>query len=313
MVQVSSTQGKHRHGGRQFVYHMMMAGVLLAPAGCGGKVAPDAPLAWWHDLEGGVVASQRPPPPGAHDPYPKIATVPAKPAPTELATRQRIADSLAAERDQTNAQAALNLAPTTTPARPAPATPPSKAEPTGSRMTVDAVTPAAPLPPAAPVAPVAPLTQRSAATPPALDAVPQPAAAIVPGELPAVPANPPALPAVEGYRVPAAPPSTPAVVPAPAPVVNGVQIAFTPGSSTLPPSAPLTLRTFALAHRGVPLAVVGHGENVRPDADAQGRSLALALKRAQAIAVSLGEAGVPAANLRLSAEAAGSGGLARLN
>jgi len=287
---------------------MMMVGVLLAPAGCGGKVAPDAPLAWWHDLEGGIVASQRPPPPGEHDPYPKIATVPAKPAPTELATRQRIADSLAAERDRTKAQAALNLVPTTTPARPPPATPPSKAEPTASTMTIDAVTPA-PLP-AAPVAPVAPAAQ---AAPPALDAVPQPAAAIVPGELPAVPANPPALPAVEGYRVPAAPPPTPAVVLAPAPVVNGVQIAFTPGSSTLPPSAPLTLRTFALAHRGVPLAVVGHGENVRPDADAQGRSLALALKRAQAIAVSLGEAGVPAANLRLSAEAAGSGGLARLN
>ncbi len=305
MVRVSYMQGRHRRGWDQYLCHMTMSGMLLTLSACGGKVAPDAPLDWWHSLEGGVIAGQRPPPPGASDPYPNLATVPAKPVPTDLATRQRIADSLAAQRDRTKAQAALDPLPTAASVRPPPpASPPAASTPAASppklgpdvsRMTVDAVTP----PPATPT--------------PSLDTVPKPVAAAVSGELPLVPQEPPALPTVEGYRTPVAPPATPAVAAAPAPVVNGVQIAFTPGSSTLPPSASLTLRTFALAHRGVALAVVGHGENVRPDADAQGRSLELALKRAQAIAASLGEAGVPAVNLRLSAEAAGPGGLARLN
>ncbi len=290
---------------------MIIIGLLLTLAGCGGKLAPDAPLAWWHDLEGGVIASQRPPPPGANDPYPNLATVPAKPVPTELATRQRIADSLAAQRDQAKAQAALDPLPTTAPARsPAAAPPVPKVDPNASKMTVDAVTPAPP-PPTPPVA--APVTPAVAVSTPSLDTVPQPPAAPVSGALPPIPQDPPALPAVEGYRTPAAPPATPALAPAPAPVVNGVQVAFSPGSSALPPSASLTLRNFAIAHRGVRLAVVGHGESTRADVDAQGRSLELALQRAQAIAVSLGQAGVPPANLRLSAEASGTGGLARLD
>ncbi len=318
--------------------------------GCGGKAVLDGPVDWWHSLEGGVIAGQRPPPPGVNDPYPNLATVPDKPVPTDLAIRQRIADGLAAQRDQTKAQAALDPIAPTAAIRPTPPASLPKTDPNVSRMTVDAVTPAPAQPvatapaqpvatapaqpvataPAQPVAtapaqPVAPAPAQPVATAPAqpvatapsavaaLDTVPQPAAAAVPGALPDVPREPPPLPAVEGYRTPVPPPATPAAAPAPAPVVNGVQIAFTPGSSTLPPSAPLNLRNFALAHRGVALAVIGHGENAQPNMDAQARALELALKRARAIAASLGQAGVPAANLRLSAEASGTGGLARLN
>ena len=313
---------------------------MLLLAGCDTKVAPDAPLTWWHDLEGGTVANQRPPPPGVNDPYPNVATVPARPVPTDLLSRQRIADSLAAQRDQAEAQAAgdpLSVKPLT----PAPPRPPPKVDLNASTETLDAVTPPpAPVgPPPAPVGPrpapvaavaapaapppasaaaaPAPVTQKAvtaAAVPvPAIGSVAQPAAAVASGPVPPLAAAPPTLPAVEGYTPPLPPPVAAAAPPAAAPVANTVQVAFSPGSSTLPPSAPFNLRKFALQHKGVPVIVVGHGESVQPNADAQGQALELGLKRAQAIAASLTEAGIPAANLRLSADAAGTGGVARLN
>ncbi len=45
---------------------------LVAPlllARCGPAHDPlDTPIAWWHNLQGGVIAEQRPPPPGVDAP-----------------------------------------------------------------------------------------------------------------------------------------------------------------------------------------------------------------------------------------------------
>ena len=51
------------------------------------KLTLDQPMDWWHQLQGGSIASERPPPPGITDPYPNLARVPAKPVPTDAATR----------------------------------------------------------------------------------------------------------------------------------------------------------------------------------------------------------------------------------
>ena len=76
-----------------------MAPLLLAwLAGCSGGSPLDAPIAWWHQLEGGPIADQRPPPPGASDPFPNLGQIPKRPTPTDPNTRQNIADALSADR-----------------------------------------------------------------------------------------------------------------------------------------------------------------------------------------------------------------------
>lgn len=314
MVRVSAEEVRHRRWRRQGTACAFAA--LLMVAGCDAKIAPDAPVTWWHDLEGGKIASERPPPPGVNDPYPKIGTVPARPAPIDFPAQQRVADGLAAQRDRTQTQAALDPLPTKPSVPPPPA--PVKVDPNASKVTFDAAgpTPSTPTPPAP--TPPAPTPEKVAAvsptfTPAPIGSIPPPAAAIASGPLPELPQAVPTLPAVEGYTPPASPQVAPALPSPMTSAANTVQVAFSPGLAILPPSAPQNLRKFALMHKGASIAVVGHGETVQPDVDAQGRGLELGLKRAQAIAASLTQAGVPAACLRLSADAAGSGGAASLN
>src|SRR5689334_7609236 len=51
----------------------VVAGVL---AGCSSSSSMN-PVNWWHSAQGGKIAQQRPLPPGANEPYPKLSTVPA--------------------------------------------------------------------------------------------------------------------------------------------------------------------------------------------------------------------------------------------
>ncbi len=91
-------QGVFGQGRLGVVLVVLAAGVL---GGCGNqRVALDAPVQWWHDLEGGTIAQQRPPPPGIGQPYPKIGTVPARPVLPDIASRTGETDRLAAQREQ---------------------------------------------------------------------------------------------------------------------------------------------------------------------------------------------------------------------
>jgi outer membrane protein OmpA-like peptidoglycan-associated protein len=286
--------------------------LLSGLTGCGHTdiIRPEVDL--YHDLQGGVIAAQRPPPPGVNDPYPNLGTVPKRPAAADIAAEQRIADQLATQRDAAVAAAAAS--PIKVPA--APAIPkPAPPDPDANHVTVDA----APAPPAPVVAP----PPVSAPEVSAIDSVPPIATAVASGPLPALAGAPPAGPAGLGplFTPPAAAadgrPSKPAAAPAApvvAPAASGsvVSVVFTPGSATLPPSATLNLRRFALAHKGVPITITGHGEAVLHSPEAQSGALDLALRRAAAIAVPLAAAGVSAANLRLHAEAAGQGATASL-
>lgn len=290
-------------GTRQGAGLLACLAVAALLAGCrNGPVEAGVDL--FHDLEGGPIAAQRPPPPGVDDPYPNLGTIPVRPPAADVAAQGRVADQLAAQRDA--ARQAAAAAPLVAAPRPPPVPKPAAPDPNANSVTVDAAAappPPAPTPPPKPAGP-APLS-------PGIDSVPAVPASVASGPLPDFAAAPPARPA--GIAVPAAVVS----VAAPRQGVaakpdNGVAVVFTPGSAVLPPSAPLSLRSFALAHKGAAITVTGHGDSVLPSADAQARALQLALQRAQAIAASLATAGVSASNLRVRAEAAGAGGSATL-
>jgi hypothetical protein len=108
----------------------------LLLAGCGMSSPVDAPVSWWHQLQGGPIADLRPPPPGVNDPFPNLGQIPKKPVPTDATTRQNIADALSADRTVAERDAAM------APIVPAAAPPPPAAIP--------AATPAANAPARAP-------------------------------------------------------------------------------------------------------------------------------------------------------------------
>jgi outer membrane protein OmpA-like peptidoglycan-associated protein len=242
---------------------------LLALASCAQPSLN--PADWYHALEGGVVAEQRPPPPRVDAPYPNLGSVPARPAPIDAGARGVIGQGLVA--DRTNAQYAASQAPLPPPtpqARPvAPAPRPAGDEAAGASL------PAASAPPAAPVAaapapatkPIGPLgppqpalpnvpstpprraptqaVQASALPPPAV-AEPRPDigakadAPLVEGRpaepqssLPTVPTAPPPPPVLPGIVEQAAP--APAPRPAPPPVVAAAPVPApaAPGSAVL--------------------------------------------------------------------------------
>ena len=90
--------------------------LALLLAGCSSFPASMNPVSWWHDLQGGKIAEERPPPPGADQPYPNLASVPPKPEAPDRAALANIATALIA--DRTNAQHAAAAAPIADPSLP---------------------------------------------------------------------------------------------------------------------------------------------------------------------------------------------------
>jgi hypothetical protein len=121
----------------------------------------DQPIDWWHNLQGGAIADERPPPPGVGDPYPNLGTIPPKPTPTDAATRQALLAKLAGDRDRTDQLAVQDPIP----APGTPGGPPPKAVP-GAPPVVSH----GPEPAAAP----APMAQIAAADAPPLPPAPPP-------------------------------------------------------------------------------------------------------------------------------------------
>ncbi len=122
-----------------------------------------------------------------------------------------------------------------------------------------------------------------------------------------LPTAPPPLPDVPGLNLPATP-STPAPPPAavaaaPAPSQDSVPVAlgFLPGSAVLPPDEFTALQGIAAARGNANILAGGFGDN-----------LPLALARARRLADALTASGVPPADIRVTAMAAGSGGFVQL-
>jgi len=311
----------------------MLAVLLLG--GCTSLPPSINPVEWWHGLQGGKIAEQRPPPPGATDPDPNLATVPPKPDPSNPDMRARIADALIA--DRANAQYAASQAPLPDPSSPsasprlfgAGTAPPPRLSPAGGSGGDDQQ-PSASLNPAPSPPPPPPGPTASAAS----GAVPAPSRAPVgkvdsvplappstevpdPGALPPVPTNPPSppdLPGVAQATAPTPPAPTPPPVPGPLPVptVPPLAVAFVPGSAQLPPDQQDALKAFAATRGKFNVAVTGFGEATTSDPAAQEAALVLGQARAQAIATALMANGVPGNAVRTDALATGHGGVARL-
>ena len=200
----------------------MLCALLAGLAGCKGGGTIGAGEGLFHDLQGGAIAQQRPPPPGVNDPFPSLGSIPKRPPPPDILAEQRIADQLAAQRDQAEQAAAADPL---TPRAPPPALPkPAAPDPNANHVVVDAAAtpPPAPSKPAPPP-PAAPAAAPVASSIPTLASIPAVPAALVAGPLPSLAAAPPAAPIGLGLA-PAAPilaapgANPPAVVAAASPV-----------------------------------------------------------------------------------------------
>lgn len=309
----------------------------LALAGCGHRDVVDTPVDWWHHLEGGAIAEQRPPPPGVNDPYPKIGTTPTQPPKVaSIELRRSVTADLIAQRnlaERLNAHAPLPPPQAAPPAvnKPA-AAPPAPASTAPGTETSSATLDAADAPSGPPARPAsgAAAGQKAAKGAPgknaparnagdepelAMPEVAPPTAsqADLNAPTPPIPDAPPAPPALPGL---AAPPP-PSYAPPPHPNYNlaaapGEQIQFLPGSDVLANGQGGTLTQIAARRGAGTLFVEGHGEAGSDAVADQAQSLRLAAYRARAVARALEADGVPAQAIRLRADAFGRGATAGL-
>ncbi len=291
--------------------------LLALLAGCAHRDPVDTPVAWWHQLEGGAIAQQRPPPPGVDDPYPAIGTTPAaapKVASAEL--RHSVTEQLIEQRN-------LSVRLDAHDPLPPPAAVPAKA---------------------AMPKPVQSSANQSSATLDAADAPPAPAArtaagAVVPAAAGGGDGGDLALPTVASSTDPGAPVVLPAIPDAPPPPPPGLPgIAMPPPPSYVPPvrphytlaQGPGELLQFAAGsdvlgsgqsgalhqiatHRGAgSIFVHGYGEASSDLPQDQAQALTLAALRARSVADALEKDGVPASAIRIRADAFGRGARAGL-
>jgi len=318
--------------------------MILALAGCSSSLNP---VNWWHGLQGGRIAEERPAPPNADAPYPNLSTVPARPTPPDRDAMKRLTESLVG--DRTHAQYTAEAAPLADPSSPQASPglfgagtlpPPPPAPPPGS-APLSASLPAAsapPPPPNAPVTPPSPAPQRPVQSqaleaPPVAPAPGVPAPEVPATAAPAPSAAPPPTPAASAPaastgsepmpELPSTPPARAAAAPPPPPPVaqpappspaaeGGVTLGFAPGSSQLSPTAADAVKRFLVGRVGQPIAVLGHGDATSSDPASQTAAVSLALTRAQAVVNALTAAGVPRTAITIGAEAAGRGATLRL-
>jgi len=272
---------RHMAGGRKTLILCGALGFLLA--GCEHTIS--SPVTWWHDYEGGEIAKDRPPPPGANEPYPNFAQLPVAPAVIPAANRQTEVQNLTESRNLALAGAAAAPLPILTVPPPAKASPPSQSLSITSAAATAKPQAAASQPTAPAPVPAAPTIAAAAqsATPVVAEIADPPALAT------AAPA-PAALTDINGVL---------GSVPAPTADFNHLTVGFDGDSAVVPREATPGLIAFAQAHQAKIIAITGYGGgDSRSDA-----ALKLGWRRAKSVALALEAAGVPAADLRLTGEA----------
>jgi outer membrane protein OmpA-like peptidoglycan-associated protein len=275
---------------------------------------------------GGKIAEQRPPPPGNDDPYPNLATVPAKPDSPNAKEWNERTTGLVTDRIKADQAAALAPipAPATTSAVPGRGqqNPLAPGQEPGASAALAGVSPPQPgsAPGATTAAPGQPAKTPQAATAPG----PAPSASVsgppgsgvgtaqrvANGQLPALPTEAPTRP---GIAPPPRPPMVPMTVTPPvAAQLDGTVVDFAPNSSDLTDPALADVKALAASRGDHGIAITGYGGANSSDPVVQSDALKLGLSRAQALATALVAQRVPYAMLRLSAESAGRGASLRL-
>jgi outer membrane protein OmpA-like peptidoglycan-associated protein len=311
------------------IWFRRMPGVVLACGmSVGGCSDNSGPIAWWHDAVGGKIAEQRPPPPGSTDPYPSLASVPARPTAADSAEWNQRTAGLVTDRIKADQTAAL--APMTAPAtaRGTPGTsqlPPTAPdqEPAASAALVGVTPPQPAVVPPGPTpgqttaqrgtnsqAPVAAGPASGPAVAPSSYVGPNSAQRVANGRLPALPAGVPPRP---GIAPPPPPPLVPPTVTPPlAAPQAGIAVDFAQNSTTLTDPALAEVKALARSRGDRGIAITGYGGATSSDPLVQSNGIKLGLSRARALANALVAQGVPYAMLRLNAEAAGRGASLRL-
>ncbi|GEM_PF-879204 len=250
-AQPSGASKQVQAGSLRFGSGLVLACSVVWLTGC-SKPPSLNPVDWWHTMQGGRIAEDRPDPPGAEDPYPNLSTVPARPTPPDRDAMKKLTEALVG--DRTNAHYSAEAAPLADPSSPTaspnlfgsgtlPPPPPASPAAVSASLPAASAPPAPPEPaappappePTAPPAPVAPPAARpEAVTPPSRAPVTavQSAPLDVPAPAAAQPSAPAAPPAATPVAPPAAPSSAPPATPSPGPL-GGSQAAS-------PPAAPET-------------------------------------------------------------------------
>lgn len=316
------------HGPDHRGHRAILAAVLCGLTGCAHKDAVDTAAGWWHGFEGGVIAKERPPPPGAHAPYPHVGLTPTKnPEMPSPAARVALTERLQAQRNYGQLMAAQDgILPSVASAKPAQAANdinsglPSAVSPLGSPTAPHDTTPAAPpkqtpgsdtsgsgssMSVSAPAASNQPST-REIGMPAVTEFAPPP---IRPGELPQIGTRPPPAPRFPGFDIP----EDAFLADRPGPAFDtsephGTLIRFAQSSDQLMPGQDGTFSD-ALKTRTTHGAVyvTGFGDAASLTPDDQAASLRLALLRARVLAQTIMLRGVQADSIHISARVYGHG------
>ncbi|GAJ30273.1 hypothetical protein Amme_116_004 [Acidomonas methanolica NBRC 104435] len=290
-VETGCALAESRRNGRVGLGLAAMLAVAPGLVGCAQGDAVQSVTGWWHQYEGGAIAQQRPPPPGAHQPYPHVGLTPTEaPEMPSASARTALTDQLKAERNFGRRLAAadgpLPVAP------PKPAAPPGQnAAASGSSMTVAA-------------AGGGPAPAQDWTMPAVTKFAPPP---MRPGELPQIGPTPPPVPAFPGFDIPETAVGTPRSSPAYALAdPHGVLIRFAQSSDQMLAGQEKSIGDALTGWKaGLPVYVTGFGDATSLAPDDQAASLRLALARAKNLAETVMLRHVRAADVHLAAAANG--------
>jgi outer membrane protein OmpA-like peptidoglycan-associated protein len=271
-----------------FCLAVLYGGLLL-----GGMTAcsavPDAvnPVEWYRGVSGLFedddaqleraeerAARAATPLPGTNKPYPNLATVPGRPNYTPAAERNKVAQGLAADRE--NARYAE-----------------TNPEPAVDNAAVDPTPPAAvPMPPSM----ARPQVSAQSASPRPPNPVPMDSARILP-----------AMPPVQARETPVPVPQTPSEARFPLGMTQFATVFFANNSAVLDADGKRALRTLAAGYKeqGGSMRIVGFASGQATTANAQIANFRIAGQRAEAVAQELGRLGVPMNRMIISSGNAG--------
>ncbi|WP_244176977.1 OmpA family protein [Acetobacter pomorum] len=324
---------------------LMVSGVLLLGGCSPHKDAIDGTLSWMQHMRGGVIASQRPPPPGIYDPYPHVGLTPTQapemPSPQD---RQLVTQELIRERNLAYRTVAANgsLIPDIPPPPSAAAQPPAKGaasatQPKGNTQdgtqqaslpegVSGAIMDAADSSPAPNTSSTAAQTGKAPSQSSHADkkqnmtaeAEPEvglpevrPKAAqteIPDSAIPQIPDGPPSAPSFPGFDVPSDAHLPDTIKPNYDLVdVKGTSFHFVPQSDMLSSGQENTLSKLKADHPNGPFFIRGFGNALSLSAQDQSDAVKLGLLRAQRLATELVNLGVPSTAIHVRGDAFGTG------
>ncbi|POF63691.1 hypothetical protein CFR73_03915 [Novacetimonas maltaceti] len=274
---------------------------LLGGCGSGHRDTVDTLTDWYHNHQGGVIGQQRPPPPGAHDPYPRVGLGPREaPAMPSQDLRDDITTDLTEQRSLIHREDA-----TMGPIPSVADVPPPPVAPAGGTQSASFAAAASPAPAG---------TSRPAREEDTTIAMPEVSttlpgdAQILPTTLPALAKAPPEPVTIAGIGTI----GTNEGVSRPLPDYQlgndqGRAIGFEPGSDQMRPGQARALSDIVNGRGDGTIVINGYGDATTASAQGQAQAMSLAILRTRTLAHALVAQGVPESAIRLHAGAFGTG------